>query len=74
MKCKLKQQQRIKIDNNYLKMLGKMHFKKPILSIIDRLLNRLIMSFSIKQIGYLQETQCPFNFFMLIFDNRICLG
>jgi hypothetical protein len=39
MKCKLNQQQRIKIDNSYLKKLGKMHFKKPILSIIDRLLN-----------------------------------
>jgi len=37
MKCKLKQQQRIKIDN--LKKLGKMYFKKTILSILDRLLN-----------------------------------
>jgi len=45
MKCKLKQQRLIKIDNDYLKKLGKMHFKKLILSIIDRLLNRLIMSF-----------------------------
>jgi len=45
MKCQLKQLQRIKIDNSYLKKLGKIHFKKPILSIIDRLLNRLIIFF-----------------------------
>jgi len=44
MKCKLKQQQMIEIANSYLKKLGTMHFKKSILSIIDRLLNRLIMS------------------------------
>jgi len=45
MKCKLKQQQKIKIDNRYLEKLGNKHFKKSILSIIDRLLKRLIMSF-----------------------------
>jgi len=56
MKCKLKQQRRIKIDNCYLKKLSKKHFKKPNLSIIDRLLNRLISIFQCKQIGYLQET------------------
>jgi len=56
MKCKLKQQQRIKIDNSYLEKLCKIHFKKPNLSIIDSLLNRLISIFQCKQIGYLQET------------------
>jgi hypothetical protein len=45
MKCKLKQQQRIKIDNNYLEKLCKMHVKKTNLSVIDRLLNRLKMYF-----------------------------
>jgi len=35
----------IKIDNSYLKKLGKMRLKKPILSINDCLENRLIMSF-----------------------------
>jgi len=45
MKCKLKQQG-INIDNSYLEKLGKMSFKTPILSIIDCLLNKLIISFS----------------------------
>jgi len=56
MKCKLKQQQRIKIDNGYLKKLGKMHFKKLILSIIDRLLNRLIMFFQCKQMLFARKS------------------
>jgi len=34
----------IKIDNSYLKKLDKMRFKKPILSKIDCLQNRVIMS------------------------------
>jgi len=46
MKCKLKQQQMIKIDNSNLDKLDKMRFKKKTLSIIDCLLNRLIKSFS----------------------------
>jgi len=34
----------IKIGYSYLKKLDKMRFKKPILSIIDCLQNRMIMS------------------------------
>jgi hypothetical protein len=57
----------IKIDNNYFKKLDKICFKKPILSIIDCLQNRLIIFFfQCKQIGYLQETHYPFNMFMTI--------
>ena len=40
-KINLEQQKMIKIDNSYLKKLDKMHFKKPILSIIDFLHNQL---------------------------------
>jgi len=34
----------IEIDNIYLEKLGTMHFKNSILSMIDRLLNKLITS------------------------------
>jgi len=47
MKIILEKQQTIKIENSYLKKLGKMLFKTPILSIINPLQNRLIMSFMI---------------------------
>ena len=57
MKCKLKQQQqtKYKLTTNIKKKLDKTCFKKSILSIIKCLINRLLMSFQCKQIGYLQE-------------------
>jgi len=37
----------VKIGNSYLEKLGKIFFKKSILSVIDHLKNGLIMSFLI---------------------------
>ena len=39
----------IKIDNKYLKKLDKTCFKKSILSIIDCLIKKLLMSFQCKE-------------------------
>jgi len=58
-KINLEQQKMIKIDNSYLKKLDKMCFKKPILSIIDCLQNRIIMSSPMSTIRLFARNSLP---------------